>query len=150
MCPFPSVNTAKHLWNPRLPPAWACCFPLESSTWGWWGSHQNTQTGLCLGSQKALCPPPTFPLPNTMLIHPIGRQAEGAGEKDGRAYPGTPLSAWEQRGDRPASAGDRHEHLLLGSQLPVWGWVGGGERSHRHRDNHSNTLPHGTLTASGS
>lgn len=113
MCPFPSVHMAKYPWNPRLPPAQACCFPLESSTWGR-GVHQNTQTELCLGSGKAPCPRhcPPLPPPNTISIHLIGRQAEGSG-KGWLSLRKDHLSMWEQRGERrrPASTGDGHGHL---------------------------------------
>lgn len=47
------------------------------------GVIKTHRQGHDLAHRKHSAPHPTFPLPNTMLIHPIGRQAEGAGEKDG-------------------------------------------------------------------
>ena len=50
----------------------------------------------------------------------------------------------------PRALGTAISTCDLDQQLPVWDWVGGGETSRRYRDSHSNILPCGTRTASGS
>ena len=82
MYPFPSVNMAKYPWNSRLPPAQACCFPLESSTWGR-GVHQNTQS-FVLAHGKHPAPATARPShPQTQFQFTLleGRQRDR--EKDG-------------------------------------------------------------------